>query len=120
MFAAFYFKPDKATMVERHKISQILLIGEVDVSLGQIYPAKTRVGAKPFTYLRVAGKSYELLGQITEQDAKKAGYPHIPAFKKDWKHKYGGWDSRMLVTVVDFEMVAEAEYLNQRLRKGAA
>ncbi|MEN6325825.1 MAG: hypothetical protein ABFD18_06425 [Syntrophomonas sp.] len=120
MFTTFYFKADDATAVERRKRNQVRFTCETDANLGKIYPAKRRVGERPFKYLRITGIRQEFLGQITDADAKKEGFPHVPAFKKDWKRRHGSWDPHQLVWVVDYEVATEAEYLKQKMLKGAA
>ena len=112
------FRPDEKLMILRHKKKQARFPGGKRWAIGKIYQAGTGIGSKPFAYLRITGLRQEFLGQISDKDARREGFPHIPGYRKAWKQNHGRWDPHQLVWVVDFEMVSEAAYLAQR--KGAA
>jgi len=113
------FKPEHAQMILRRKKTQTRRTGKKRWKVGKIYQAKTgHRGSEPFAYLLITGLRQEFLGQITDQDACREGYPHIPGYRKIWKKINGRWDPHQLVWVVDFELATEVEY--QAQRKGAA
>lgn len=115
------FRPDHVEPIKRRKKTQTRRTwARCRVKVGSIYQAKTsfKKGEQPFAYIKITGAHQEFLGQITDGDAKKEGYPHIPAYKKAFRSIYGQWDPHQLVWVVDFQVVTEDEYLTQQ--KGVA
>lgn len=116
----FLFKHDHVQMIQRKKKTQTRRTGKKRWSVGKIYQAKTSFtkGENPFAYLRVTGLREEFLGQISDEDARREGYPHVPAYRRVFKKIYGHWDPHQPVWVIDFEVATEADYLAQH--KGAA
>jgi len=113
------FKPDHVELIKRRKKTQTRRTwANCRVKVGSIHQAKTsfKKGEQPFAYILITAVRQEFLGQITDEDARKEGYPHVPGYKRAFKRIYGRWDPHELVWVVDFELATEAEYLD----KGAA
>lgn len=110
------FKPEHIEPIQRRKKTQTRRTGKKRWIVGNCYQCKTsfKKGEKPFAYIRVTDLREEFLGQITDEDARKEGYPHIPAYKKAFKWIYGSWDPHQIVWVVDFEKITKAEYMAQR------
>ncbi len=117
------FKPEHKEMILRKKKTQTRRTGQRRWNVGSIHQAKLdyRKGSQAFAYIRIIAVREEFLGMITDEDARREGYPSIKAYRKIFKRIYGHWDPHMPVWVVDFELVSEAEYLAQKtIRKGAA
>lgn len=110
------FKPEHILPIQRKKKTQTRRTGKKRWSIGKIYQCKTsfKKGEEPFAYIRITSLRQEFLGQISDQDAKREGYPHVPAYKKIFKEIYGHWNPHELVWVVDFEVATKTEYLAQR------
>ncbi len=112
------FKPEHVEPIKRRKKTQTRRTwANCRAKVGSIHQAKTsfKKGEQPFAYIRITAARQEFLGQITDEDARKEGYPHVPAYKKAFKQIYGHWNPHELVWVIDFELVTEAEYLGERV-----
>ena len=113
------FKAEHIEPIQRRKKTQTRRAGRKRWIVGNCYQCRTsfRKEDKPFAYIRVTDLREEFLGQISDKDARKEGYPHVPAYKKAFKRIYGGWDPHQLVWVIDFVKINEEEYLQQRGKK---
>lgn len=96
------FKPEHVGPIQRREKTQTRRIGS-------IHQAKTnfKKGSKPFAHLRIKAVREEPLGCISEDDARREGYPSVEAYKEVFKRIYKKWDPDLPVWVVDFEVVGE-------------
>jgi len=73
-----------------------------------IYKVKTQLMSKAHhCMIRVNNVRMERLGDMTDQDAIKAGGCTLEAYKRVWTARNGEWDPELLLQVVDFQLVKE-------------
>jgi hypothetical protein len=103
------FKPEHVGPILRREKIQTRRIGKRRWRVGSIHQAKInfKKGSKTFAHLRIKVVRKEPLGCISEEDARKEGYPSVEAYKEVFKRIYKKWDPDLLVWVVDFEVVGE-------------
>lgn len=103
------FKPKHIELILSGRKTQTRRTGKCRWRVGSIHQAKTnfKKGSKPFAFLRIVSVRQERLGDITEEDAKKEGYPSVEAYKEVFKEIYGRWDDDMMIWVIDFEVASQ-------------
>ncbi|WP_333782400.1 ASCH domain-containing protein [Candidatus Desulforudis audaxviator] len=47
----------------------------------------------PFAYVRITAVRRERLDDITDDDARKEGYPSVEAYREAFERIYGFWDT---------------------------
>jgi len=57
---------------------------------------------KPRHHIRITRRYRQRLGDMTQQDAQKEGYPTLEEFKKVWEEINGKWDPDEIVWVYEF------------------
>lgn len=81
--------------VERKRGRRIYEIGE-KVGITNRYK-------KPDNFIVITRKSRQVLGDMTEEDARKEGFESLEEFQKAWKRIYGEYNPKQVVWVYEFK-----------------
>ncbi len=80
------------------------------VKIGGIYKAKLKMLSKEyFAKIKVINYCKKELGDMTDEDAQKEGYPDIMAFHDVWIKINGTWNDNQIVDVIEFQLVKNQE-----------
>lgn len=103
------FKPEHVDPIKKREKTQTRRRGKWRWKVGAIHQAKLnfKKGSKPFANLLIKAVREERLGDISEEDARREGYPTVEVYIDAYKRIYGGWDPDEVIWVVDFELVEE-------------
>lgn len=69
------------------------------------YAVQTASGRVCGAKIKIKRVREQLLGAMTEADAKAEGYPNLAAFQQVWAQQYGHFDPCEDVWVIDFSLV---------------
>ena len=95
---------------KRKKVQNIPLLPSCMVKIGGIYKAKLKMLSKEyFAKIRILNHTKQELGDMTDEDAQKEGYPDVMAFHDVWVQINGHWIDNMIVDVIEFELVKDQE-----------
>ena len=80
------------------------------VKVGGIYKAKLKMlDKKYFAKIKVTKLYLQQLGEMTNKDAKKEGYPNLMEFHDKWVEINGWWIDNKFVDVIEFEVIKSQE-----------
>jgi hypothetical protein len=73
----------------------------------KIYDVGDRVGIQTsygsaIAHIIIKNRRRQMIGEITEEDARKEGFSGVREFKQAWLKLYGSWDPNQEVWVYDF------------------
>ena len=102
------FKPEHVDMIlRRSKTATRRIWKKPRVKVGGIYKAKLKMISKDyFAKIKVEALYKQPLGRMDYVDALKEGYESLDDFKKIWKKINGSWDDKLVVDVIEFELVS--------------
>jgi hypothetical protein len=113
------FKLEHKNMIlDRSKTATRRLWEKPRVKVGGIYKAKLQMLSKEyFAKIKVTKLYKQRLCDMTQEDARKEGYPHLKEFEKIWIEINGEWNNRISghwngneeVYVIEFERVEECQ-----------
>lgn len=72
---------------------------------GNTYAVQTASNKPGGARIRVVRVREQLLGAVTEDEAKAEGHDDLAAFRRAWAAQYGGFDPAEEVWVVEFRLV---------------
>ncbi|MCE9603316.1 MAG: ASCH domain-containing protein [Planctomycetia bacterium] len=72
--------------------------------IGQSYALQPGRGKKAIARIVVTAVRRELLGEITEADAKAEGYDSVADFVSVWESMHGAYDPDTEVFVIEFQL----------------
>ncbi len=101
------FKPEhKELILTRHKTATRRVWKKPRVKVGGIYKCKLKMLSKDyFAKIKVEALYKQALGEMDYVDALKEGYDSLDDFKKIWVEINGSWDDKLIVDVIEFELV---------------
>ncbi|AEG14477.1 ASCH domain protein [Desulfofundulus kuznetsovii DSM 6115] len=98
------FKPEHVEPILSGRKTQTRRLGRKRWKVGSIHQCRLNYRVEPFAYVKVTAVRRERLGDITEEDAWKEGYPSVEAYREAFEQIYGFWNPDVDVWVVDFEL----------------
>lgn len=101
-------------LYKREHVAPILRLDKIQTrrrgkrrwKVGSIHQAKLNYFSKPFAKLEIVSVYQERLGDISEDDARREGYPSVALYIEAFKRIYGDWDPDEIVWVVNFKLIA--------------
>lgn len=101
------FKPEHKEMIlNGTKTATRRIWKSPKVKVGGVYKAKLKMLSKDYFAKIKVNKLYkQKLNEMTDEDARKEGYPNMVEFYKIWKEINGDWEGELIVDVVEFEVI---------------
>jgi hypothetical protein len=99
------FKPEHVEPILRGQKTQTRRTGHKRWKVRSVHQAKTNYKDAPFADLLITRVRSEQLGAISENDARKEGYPSVEAYQEAFGRIYGWWKPKTEVWVLDFEVI---------------
>ena len=106
------FKPEHVEPILTGYKTQTRRLGKKRWNVGSVHACYTRPpfakgGAEPFCRVLIKGVHTQILGSMTNWDARAEGYDNVGAFIDAWERINGKncWAPRLSVWVVAFELV---------------
>lgn len=74
--------------------------------VGRTYALRDRWFSPAQAYILITRKFRQKLGDISQEDIKKEGYPNLQEFRKAWEEINGAgtWNPDLVVTVYEFQV----------------
>lgn len=89
--------------------------------VGSVLGVQAHVKQRALGYIKVTGVKEQLLGTVTEAEARAEGYDSLEAFQEAWGQRYGAFDPAEDVWRIEFKMISESEltpYQTRRVTNG--
>ena len=99
------FKRPLLFLVLQGRKTQTRRVHKHQLALGRVYGIRSMWFEKSKGYIRITGKFYQKLGDISQEDVRKEGFQSLEDFKRAWESIHGVWQPEQAVIVYEFELV---------------
>ncbi len=84
---------------------------------GKVYGVQTHLSKESIAFIKVTSVKEQLLGAVTDAEAKAEGYNDLDAFKAAWIKSYGAFEPTDDVWKIEFKLIDRSELSSYSLYK---